>query len=300
MNLYKITQNNLINPDLVAKLISKANFRKSDIIIDIGAGKGIITSELAKYSDTVIAIEVDNGLYKYLLERFPQKNILIINEDFINFDLPTEPFCVFANIPFNKTADILHKLLDDSSFLDTAYLVLQKEAACKFAGEQVNAPNTMMSILYGVKFRFSIEYTFKRYDFDPHPYVDTILLKIKRRTVPMIKDISLYMFRDFVTYIFNKSRPSLSKSKLFTSKQLIRFKSNITLKGEMKPSEVTLDQFIAIFSVISATHQITMTKGYYNKISEEQSRIQKVNRTRNDKSWRIKSTKSRKENATAF
>lgn len=285
-NDYTQTQNFLKSKKLIADLVKSANFRENNIILDIGAGRGVITDELAKYSNNVIAVEVDEKLFDELHDKFSGSNVNVIKEDFLEYKLPEQPFFVFANIPFNKTADILRKLMSDDSHLDTAYLILQKESALKFAGQQVGAANTMLSIIYGVSFEFSIEYTFSRTDFSPIPSVDAVLLKTKRRKVPLVKESDIRLFKDFVAYLFNKSVPSIRKSKLFTPRQFIRFKKEMSIQDETKPSELSLEQFVAMFKVISITDQVNIFNGYYKKIQNDQLKVEKVHRTRSDKSWR--------------
>ena len=59
-------------------------------------------------------------------------NVRVVQGDALGVRLPDEPFVVVANIPFNITTSILHRLLDDPTApLQSAHLLVQKQVALK-------------------------------------------------------------------------------------------------------------------------------------------------------------------------
>jgi 23S rRNA (adenine-N6)-dimethyltransferase len=83
----------------------------------------------------VVAIEKDPVLVPPLRHRFAgMPHVRIREADFLEVALPRAPYKVFANIPFNITTAIVTKLIGASCPPDDAYLVVQKEAAARFAG----------------------------------------------------------------------------------------------------------------------------------------------------------------------
>ncbi len=130
-----LAQNFLRSPKLVRRLVAMSNIRPSDTIYEIGPGNGIITAALARVAKRVIAIEKDPDLVRRLRERFrPLDNVEIVEKDFLAYSFVTSKPKVFANIPFNRTAQVLRKILSEGSKLSEAYLILQKEPARKFSG----------------------------------------------------------------------------------------------------------------------------------------------------------------------
>nr|UVX22948.1 hypothetical protein [Proteus terrae subsp. cibarius] len=106
------------------------------MVYEIGPGKGIITRALLGRCRQVVAIEYDAELYRRLLEQLKgHEDLVLLNRDFLTVDLPSEPYKVFSNIPFNMTADILSKLLTTGRTPEDLYLVMQQEAVYKYAGE---------------------------------------------------------------------------------------------------------------------------------------------------------------------
>lgn len=180
----KYTQNFYNNTSKISKLVSSIEIKENDIVLDVGAGKGILTNELGKYSKNVIAYELDSEYYEILKHTFhDRKNILLVNEDFTQVHLPKKPFKVFANIPFSLTADIVNKITSDESQLSEAYLFVQKESGDRFVGKP---RNTQIANILSYRFNTEIIDTFERGDFKPIPNVDIVLLKIVRKKISKV------------------------------------------------------------------------------------------------------------------
>ncbi|OGM05059.1 hypothetical protein A2715_03600 [Candidatus Woesebacteria bacterium RIFCSPHIGHO2_01_FULL_39_32] len=198
------SQNNLVNPKLIAKLIRKSSLGKNDKVIEIGPGRGIITQELLKVAGRVTAIELDRKLYFHLKEKYKNaKNLELIRGDFLNFRMPPYSYKVFSNIPFNITSGVLRKLTDDDNFLE-AYIVIQKEAARRFIGMPFDNKNSMVSVLLKPWFEIDIFWNFRRHDFIPNPHVEVAMIRIVRRKHPLINLADKNMYRDYIVYNFSR------------------------------------------------------------------------------------------------
>src|SRR5436309_11709430 len=115
-------QNFLKDPCLVASLLERCTIGHDDVVYEIGAGKGMITEQLALRCKQVVAIEKDARLSALLLEKFADRpNVTIHEGDFLHYRLPRKPYKVFANIPFNITTAIVTKLTATDSPPEEAY-----------------------------------------------------------------------------------------------------------------------------------------------------------------------------------
>jgi 23S rRNA (adenine-N6)-dimethyltransferase len=189
-------QNFLASRRLAATLVREAGIGPADLVLEIGAGRGVLTAELARRARAVIAVELDSVWAEQLRARFRARgNVEILRGDAVRVPLPTEPFRVIANVPFNITTALLRRLLDPSrSQLQRADLIVQKEVAGKRAGR----PSNLLSAAWSPWYRFRQGRTIPRTAFRPVPRVDAAVLVVGRRRVPLLP---LEERDDFVAFV---------------------------------------------------------------------------------------------------
>lgn len=282
----KNTQNFLQSKKLVSELIEESNICEDDIVIEIGGGKGIITEQLVKRCKRLYVIEYDYDLYKKLKNKFYNiKNIEIIYGDFLEFKLPVEyKYKFFSSIPYNITAAILSKLTSNANPPEEIYIVLQKEAAEKYAGKPYNR-ESMQSLLLKPYFDFEIIRELKRTDFNPVPSVDSVFLHIKKRKRPLISHDKKKLYYDFISYVFSNSGQNMkSKCKhIFSYKQIKRLSNDIGFKMTDSPTCLSFEQWLKVFQyfVIGVSHEKKrLIYNSYSKLLEEQKKIDKIHRSR--------------------
>jgi len=260
----RLAQNFLRSPALVRQLIGMSTIGPSDIVYEIGPGNGIITAELATVARRVITIEKDPELVRRLRERFRSRdNVEIVEGDFLVYSFRTRPVngspCltvgrqtrnsqskIFANIPYNITARILRKIVDERSNLGDVYLILQKEAAKKYSG---SPRESLFSILAKPFFELQTLSRLRRTDFWPVPNVDSVLLSIRRRTRPLIETQDVAPFRDFVQYGFGRWKPNLKLAfkNVFTYKQWKRLARDLDIPLNATPTELSFEQWLGLY-----------------------------------------------------
>ncbi len=196
MRNFRLDQNFLRSPKLALFLIGHSNIKKRDLVIDIGAGSGVITSALAKRCRKVIAVEKDTETAKRLRENLARQNITnveVFEGDFREMKLPDEPYKVFANPPFSLSAEVFYKLLSlenlDGKICkkegeaprrpEAIYLILQKQLALKLIITERHYTSQLGRLLtedYATKIRLPLKPT----DFTPPPKVPTVLFEAKK------------------------------------------------------------------------------------------------------------------------
>ena len=243
-----LAQNFLRSPKLVRRLVEMSTIGPSDTVYEIGPGEGIITRALAIVAREVIAIEKDPELVRLLRGRFCLlDNVEIVEKDFLTYSfLRHGAYKIFANIPYNNTAQILRKILCEQSKLSEAFLIMQKEAAQKVSGVP---RETLFSILVKPFFEFQILSQLRRTDFWPVPHVDSVLLSIKRRTNPLIEAQDAAPYRDFVQYGFGRWKPNLRLAfkNVFTYKQWKRLAHELEFPLNATPTELSFEQWLGLY-----------------------------------------------------
>lgn len=284
------SQNFLKNRSLVADLIERSSITCNDLVYEIGAGQGIITEELLKKSNRVIAFEIDKNLFGKLSQRFKgNKSLELRNENFLTSSLPAHSYKVFSNIPFNITADVIRKLIQSANPPEDSYLIVQNEAAKKFIGKPYTDRNSQMAVLLKPWFYLEVLHKFNRQDFYPIPQVDIVLLRVKKLEKPLVSEKLMGEYQDFVVYVFNQFKPNIIEglSAVFGRQAILSLSKIIGFSPTSKPSELDYRHWLNLFNSYSqGSNKKSIVKGSYVRILEQQKGLKKINRTRVDKNWK--------------
>lgn len=288
------SQNLITDPSLVANLIEKASINKDDFVLEVGPGTGIITAELAKRCQKVIAVEIDKEFVNRLRTKFHlTPNIEIHQANFLFYSLPKTDYKVFSNIPFNITAAIIKKLTEAKNPPLDIFLFVQDDAAKKFVGAPI-AKETQFSLLIKPSFELLVVHQFNRSDFRPIPKVDIVLLRIKKRLLPILKPEDLQLYKDFIVYSFNIWKPTLQEGlkNIFTKLQFLRLAKDLDFSVTAKPTDLNFSQWLGLFNFFAKqtdTCKKLLVKGAESKLKNQQAKLTKIHRTRIAKNWRVPS-----------
>lgn len=225
------SQHFLRDSHLIGELVGHSNIRKNDTVIDIGAGSGAITVVLSRRAARVLAYEAEPVAAKKLrLNMSNLENVKVIEQDFLQAELPNDPYKVFANIPFSLSSPIVHKLCEADNAPKSIYLVLQKQFAQKLiaTGDHFHGALGMMIAPWWTT---RIRRPLRRTDFTPPPAVDTVLLEIKRREEPLLPRESMAQYVAFVERCFAEPK----------------FYVTTTAPRDKKPSQLTPEQWATIY-----------------------------------------------------
>lgn len=242
-----LAQNFLKSAKLARLLLDASSITSFDTVYEIGPGRGTITAELARSARKVIAIEKDPVLVQRLYDRFQKiDNVQIIGADFLRYCIPDKEYKIFANIPYNITADIVRKILCVPPVPSEAYLIMQKEAAQKFSGRP---KETLFSLLAKPSFDIQIVHELRRTDFTPAPGVDSVLLHIRKHSPPLIREGDISLYRCFVRLGFGswKKNLKLTFKPIFTYEQWKRLSRDFRFPLDARPTELTFEQWLGLF-----------------------------------------------------
>jgi len=282
----KHSQNFLKSPKLVEKLVRLAKIKSNDLVYEIGPGKGIITDQLLRVGARVVAVEKDKRLFQKIRKRFQgDSQIKVFCADFLKWNLPkSERYKIFSNIPFNLTAQIIKKIISVANPPEESYLIIQEEAAKKFAGLPYGKEK-QYSLLLKPWFEMGILYRFKMTDFYPVPKVNIVLLKIRKREKSLVEKEDSQLYRDFIVYGFNQWKSNLKKGfkKVFTHQQFSRLAKDLKFDLSSQPTDLTFEQWLGLFKYFLVNIEEKkkfLVKGAEQWLRKQQSRLQKTHRTR--------------------
>lgn len=189
-------QNFLINPSVCPRMAENSLCNENTGVIEIGAGIGVLTAELAKRAKKVVCIELDTRLLPILDETLSEfDNIEIVNADVMKVDLHAlikEKFegmdvVVCANLPYYITSPIITMLLESRLPIKAVTVMVQKEAAdrlCTPVGSRDSGAITVCTNYYAeVRQLFNVS----RGSFMPAPNVDSTVIRLDIREYPAVK-----------------------------------------------------------------------------------------------------------------
>jgi 16S rRNA (adenine1518-N6/adenine1519-N6)-dimethyltransferase len=248
----KLGQNFLIDRAAVKKIISAADLKPEDVVLEIGPGIGVLTQELAKKAKRVIAVEKDKKMIEILgntLKGFD--NVKIIQGDIRMSDFPNindrksdiHQYKVVGNLPFYLTAPVIRQFLEPktaevSPRPTEMVLVVQKEV-----GQRICAKPPRMSILAVSVQVYAdpkiVSYISKK-SFWPQPKIDAAIIKITpfpKRSRSHLDQINLGRFFEVVKAGFSQPRKQLINN-LVKKLNLSREKTEKwLLKNNIKPTQ---------------------------------------------------------------
>jgi 16S rRNA (adenine1518-N6/adenine1519-N6)-dimethyltransferase len=192
-------QHFLISPTVLSGILRLAELTSEDVVVEIGAGTGILTDALASRAGRLFALELDRDLIAPLRQRFADRpHVDIIHADALtfNFDQLPCPIKVVANLPYGTAVPILTRLLTWRSRLRCGVTMLQREVAERLyarAGTKAYGSLTLVTQWYAtVEKGFHVPPS----AFSPPPKVmSTVVRIIPRATPPVAVQDEDWLFR---------------------------------------------------------------------------------------------------------
>jgi 23S rRNA (adenine-N6)-dimethyltransferase len=231
---------------LAAELVRDAAVGADDLVLDLGAGTGRLTEELARAARRVVAVELDPALARRLTGRW--ENVEVVEGDAARAPLPREPFRVVANLPFDRTNDLLRRLLDDPRTpLVRADLVVEWGVAQKRTAVW---PSTVRGASWGAWYAFAVTRRLTAASFVPPPSVAAGVLRVERRCDPLVSLGDARAYHAFVRSGFKRGLSSVVAPRL-----LRRLADRLGFARGAAPRDLDVHQWAALFRAVRARGQ---------------------------------------------
>jgi len=182
-------QNFLVDKSVVEDLVKSSQVKKTDTVLEVGAGTGAVTKNLARLAGKVIAVEFDSDLIPTLKTHLRGiKNVEVVNADVL--DLDPEYFRssskIVGAIPYQITSPLIHKILHSQFRPKSITFIVQKEVAEKIAATPPDA--TYLSNFVANFGEARIIKVIKPGAFSPQPKVDSAIIHITLYPKPKVED----------------------------------------------------------------------------------------------------------------
>lgn len=210
-------QSFLEDKNVINKIILAADIHARDIVVEIGAGLGIMTVILASQAGKVIAIDVDPRMTAILRERLKdQSRVEIMEKDILTCDFSAlqsdgkaSKFKIIGNIPYNISTPILFHLLTFRRHITDMVLMFQKEVVDRLVASPGTKEYGIPTVIFSLFTTLSREMNVPASCFFPQPKVASSVVKIVVREKPLVELADEQFFSRIVKFAFSMRRKTI-------------------------------------------------------------------------------------------
>ncbi len=256
-------QNFLINPTVCPRMAESGNAQPGWGMIEIGAGVGVLTAELARRADKVVCIEIDSRLLPILDETLAEfDNIKIVNEDVLKVDLHKlireefagMPVAVCANLPYYITSPIIMSLLEARLPIVSLTVMVQKEAAQRLCAAPGSREVGAVSIAVQYYSQPQVLFQVSRGSFMPSPDVDSTVIRLDVRQQPPVQLKKEEDFFRVVKAAFSQRRKTLpntlSAGLAIPKQQALDLLERAGVASNLRAEQLSMQQFADIANAV--------------------------------------------------
>ncbi len=224
----RLGQNFLYDPAIAGKIVSAANLSPGDVVVELGAGRGILTRALMERRVRLIALEVDSALVENLSAEMDVSGsgdtsdgagstLELLNVDFTEITLAQllsergfERCTLMGNIPYNLTRDVLFGfLVEEHDVLDGATIMMQKEVGDRIVSPPGSRVYGIPSVILQSLYRVRVVSRVAPGSFHPPPKVASVVLGFEPLEEPLLERDERGPFIELVKNVFQQRRKTL-------------------------------------------------------------------------------------------
>lgn len=262
-------QNFLKDEGVLEKIIRAAELNKNDLVLEIGAGTGILTEKLAKSAFKVIAVELDKGLCDILRERLANfDNVAIIQDDILKVNLgealksfhfqssTSNPIKAIGNLPYYLTTPIIFHLLKQKPWLSLLIIMVQREVAERLAAAPGGKDYGVLTLAGQYHAEVEVIAWVGRESFFPRPGVDSALVQLRLLKAPRVQVEDEELLFSLIKSSFGQRRKMLEKALLsnrylsLKREGLRRALGEAGIEGRRRGETLSLEEFARLSNIL--------------------------------------------------
>lgn len=214
-------QNFLINPTVCPRMAEACGADSDTGVLEIGAGIGVLTAELAKRAKKVVSLELDTRLIPVLAETLGEfSNVEVLNADVLKIDLNKliddcfqgMHIAVCANLPYYITSPVIMALLESRIPVDAVTVMVQKEAAARLCAPVGSRDAGAVTVAVNYYAQAEKLFDVSAGSFMPAPKVDSSVIRLNIRKEPPVEVSDEKFFFKVIKAAFGQRRKTASNS----------------------------------------------------------------------------------------
>jgi len=225
---------------------------KDDVVLEIGPGRGFLTSFLAERAGLVHAIELDPDVLPALREAARgRNNVIVYKGDALRFDysaLDPEPTRLVANLPYNIASPLVLALLEEVDSISTLRFMVQLEVARRMAADRGSKDYAAYAVLAQLLASVRVLHRVPPTVFDPPPRVHSAVVEMDRKSKPDgyqgIKRLVLGAFRSRRKRLVNNLPEPVRR-------EAPRVLQSLGYGPDARAEELAPEDFVALYRALS-------------------------------------------------
>jgi 16S rRNA (adenine1518-N6/adenine1519-N6)-dimethyltransferase len=260
----RLGQSFLMEQNVIRNISAIAQVTKNDIVVEIGAGIGVLTEDLAQTAAKLIAVELDDQLVEVLKDKLLKyNNVQIYSGDILKFDFGAivrdgeQKIKVIGNVPYNISSPVLFHLLSFRKIIDSFVLMLQKEVIQRLVappgGKDYGVPSVILQMFASVEKVLDVPAGC----FYPRPKVESSVMKgffLKRPFMELAdEEFFIRLVRDAFAQRRKMLINNLKKSKLLegVSESFLREALKLAgIDGQRRGETLSVEEFGLLSNIL--------------------------------------------------
>jgi 16S rRNA (adenine1518-N6/adenine1519-N6)-dimethyltransferase len=259
-------QHFLHDMNIARKIVEELHPEISDAVLEIGPGKGVLTSLLVASGARITAADIDERSIDALRERFPSEsthNLRLLHTDILDVALAeldqsdTERLRVIGNLPYNITSQILFRLFDQHARVRDAVFMMQREVADRLVAPHGGKDYGILSVMTQVHARVRRCFHVSPNVFTPRPKVwsSVVHLEFHDELLGEIRNYSF--FRSLVKATFGKRRKTLANSLRYADIDITAVRELHEDWLSLRPEQLAVGDFITLSNILQGYERRT-------------------------------------------
>jgi 16S rRNA (adenine1518-N6/adenine1519-N6)-dimethyltransferase len=268
----KLGQHFLVGEEYAGRIVDALGDVSQCTVLEIGPGRGAITSLLARRARRLIAVELDRVLAAQLRLKFGMsRNVEVIEADILSIDLDSlfgpkpglgrpgidlkpEPSRVVGNLPYGITSDILLRLFEYAKYFDTIIIMVQREVADRIAAKPGGSEYGILSATAQLFARVEKLFTLPPGAFNPPPKVHSTVLRMTMEPRQEELGVAGDGFIDFLRLSFGQKRKTLwnNLKSGYEEASLREALAETKIKPAARAETLSLEQSAALYRALKS------------------------------------------------
>ncbi len=239
-------QNFLVDPAIIADIVSAIQPCDDDLLVEIGPGLGALTHPLLRTLNHLHVVEIDRDIVERLRQQFLRQKLTIHAGDALKFDFAAlgKNLRVIGNLPYNISTPLLFHLSQFSERVRDMHFMLQKEVAERMVAKPSTAAYGRLSVMLQCRFEMKLLFIVPPESFHPPPKVDSAVVRMAPLTKRLVQPGKDKLFAGIVSAAFSQRRKTLRN----TLRDYLKPEDYVALEIDsgQRAENLSVAQFMAI------------------------------------------------------